>query len=168
MKKKFEDSIYKRFIGFVDTRDEYQKKEINHILAMNTVYTFYLAALFLLVSLAVDTMHHTLTVGTISLFFLLEIMSVYIMTKIRKKGLDHTEWETEDEYQQKLTYLRKKSIFLGVQWGGCMFFMMDFLFPYLKNEMIGINWYSLLIWSFAGALFGMSMYFINKSKLIKV
>lgn len=166
--KKFENALYQRFIGFVDTRDEYQQKEMDHILAMNTIWMFYLMVLLLLVSLAVDTMHHTLTVGTISLFFLLEIMSVYVMTKIRKKGLDNTEWETKEEYQQKISYLRKKSIFSGIQWGSMMLFMVDFLFPYLSNEVIDINWYSLLIWVFAGALFGTLMYFINKSKLTKV
>ncbi|WP_459501900.1 DUF3278 domain-containing protein [Bacillus sp. C1] len=168
MKKKWKEKIYTRFIGAMSERDEYQKQEINKELAIAGVGLWYLNILVMFIMLIVDTMNNTISIGTILIFLVNMISSLYIFQKIEKKKLNDTECATKEEYEEKKKQLRKSSVKQGLTWGVQMFILMSYVFPYLRSEEISISLFNVITYSCAGAFFGLSMYVIGSFNLKKL
>jgi predicted membrane protein len=155
------------FIGAADNRDEYQLREIYKTLAFSGIFLWYLTLLLMFISLIIDTVHNTLNFSTIALFVLTMVYAINVVLKLRKERLDDTDCASLDEYKVKKRHIKKKSIFTGVLWGVFMLVMMQYIFPYLSDGSIDINWWSVLIWCLAGLAFGTIIYWNSVSKLQK-
>ncbi|HHX68093.1 MAG: DUF3278 domain-containing protein [Miniphocaeibacter sp.] len=164
---KFENFLYKRFIGFNNNRDEYQEKEINKKLALGYIFAFYMILVLMMISFIIDTVNHTISFGTVALFLLLEFISLYIFIGIRKNKIDTTECYSQEEYRLAIKKLKKNSLFIGIFWGVSIFLFTEMLSPFLTGENFNIKFFSIIIYSIGGFIFGTIMYFLEKSKLKK-
>lgn len=165
---KLEKNFLKRYIGYLDARDEYQQGVIYKTLAIANMYSFYLLSFFMMVSLIFDSINHKLTFGTFALFFIQQFNAYYILIKLRKSGVDKTEFDDTVTYSTQIKKLRKQNIIAGIQWGFCMFVMMEYIFPTLDGEIINIGLSEIIKWTCGGIFFGGSMYILGKSNLKKV
>jgi hypothetical protein len=163
--KSLDNYLLKRYVGYVNERDEYQKSKIYQTLANANLLTMYLISLFMLISLGWDAMHQQFTLGTILLFLAQQINSYYILFKMRKYQLAHSEFYDEASYQAAAKGLKRKAVWAGANWGIIMFVMMNFVFPALGKEPIHVTWISVAIYVVTGALFGSTMYALARSQL---
>ncbi|WP_051289931.1 DUF3278 domain-containing protein [Paenibacillus massiliensis] len=161
----FEKKMLKHFIGYVEERDEYQQEAIYRILANACLYAFYLATILMLISLIIDTAHHTFSFGTMSLFIVQQFISYFTVNKLKKTGIAETEYDLETDYNNKIYVLKRKSIISGIQWSFSMMIMIEFLFPTIANRTITMNWFSMVVWIIAGAAFGLWVYFQQKKNI---
>ncbi len=168
MKNKWKEKLYLNFIGAMSERDEYQKQEINKELAVAGVLLWYLNMLVMVIMLVVDTIHNTLSIGTIIVFVVNMIYATYLMRNIKKKNLNDTECATKEEYLEKKKKLKIDSLKAGMFWGGTMFILMSYIFPYLRSGEISVSSFNIIIWSCGGAFFGFSMYGIALLNLKKL
>ena len=166
--KILEEKLFQRYIGFIDERDEYQRSVIYETLSKLNMYSFYLINTLMFISLIFDTINHTFTFGTFALLCIQQFNSYYILIKLKKKGVDTTEFYDENSYRKAIKNLRKKSIIAALQWGLSMFILMSYIFPTLEGESIRVNLISVIIWTLAGAFFGLSIYLLAKTKVKKV
>ena len=165
--KKLEEKLFKRYIGFIDERDEYQKSVIYKTLAKLNMYSFYLISILMLISLIFDTINHRFTFGTFALLFIQQFNAYYILIQLRKSGVDITEVYDNITYLKQLKRLKKQSVISGIQWAFFMIIMNNYIFPSLLGENIILNIKSIIIWSLGGLSFGLGLYFIEKVKLRK-
>ncbi|MGM7634437.1 DUF3278 domain-containing protein [Bacillus sp. Hm123] len=168
MKDSWKEKVYSHFIGAISERDEYQKQEINKELAIAGIGLWYLNMLAMLIMLIVDTMNDTISIGTIIVFFVNMIYANYLVWKLKKKGLNDTECATEEEYLQKKRQLKKSGVKAGVLWGFQMFIFMSYISPYLSSGDISVSLFDVILWSCAGAFFGIAMYGLALSNLKKL
>lgn len=166
--RKLEKNLFKHYIGYLEERDEYQQGVIYKTLACVDMYSFYLISFFMLISLIFDSINHKLTFGTFALFFIQQFNAYYIARKLKKSGVDKTEFDDKVTYSLKLKRLRKQAITTGLQWGLGMLVTMEYLFPTLEGEIIDVRLFSVIIWMCGGIFFGWGMYISGKSKLTKV
>lgn len=166
--KALEEKLFKHYIGYLDERDEYQKSIIYNTLAKVNMYSFYLISILMMGSLIFDSINHQFTFGTFALFFIQQFNAYYIFIKIRKSGVDTTEFYDNTTYILQLKRLKKQSMMAGIQWGLWMLIMMEYIFPVLEGEKIEVGLISFVIWTCGGAFFGGTMYLFGKLKLKKV
>lgn len=100
MKIEWKERVYNSFVGTLSERDEYQKQEINKELSVAGIGLWWLNMLVMLIMLLVDTMNHTISIGTIFIFLSNMIYANYLAFKFKKKGLSDTECATKEEYLQ--------------------------------------------------------------------
>ncbi|WP_042274389.1 DUF3278 domain-containing protein [[Clostridium] dakarense] len=165
---KLENKLLKHYIGYVEERDEYQQGIINETLTTANLYTFYLLTICMLVSLIFDSINHKLTFGTFAMFFIQQFNAYYILIKLRKSGVDKTEFDDNATYSTQLKKSKKQTIIAAIQWGFSMLVMMEYIFPTLLGERINIGLFQIIVWICATLFFGTSCYIIAKSKLKKV
>ena len=91
MKIEWKERVYNSFVGTLSERDEYQKQEINKELSVAGIGLWWLNMLVMLIMLLVDTMNHTISIGTIFIFLSNMIYANYLAFKFKKKGLSDTE-----------------------------------------------------------------------------
>ncbi|MEH7461580.1 DUF3278 domain-containing protein [Bacillus thuringiensis] len=168
MKNEWKEKIYLNFIGAMSERDEYQKQEINKELAVAGVLLWYLNMLVMVIMLVVDTIHNTISIGTIIVFVVNMIYVNYLIWKVQKKRLNETECATEEEYLERKKQLKKSGLKAGLLWGFQMFVLMCYIFPYLGSEEISVSLYDVIIWGCGGVFFGLSMYGIGLLNLKKL
>ncbi|RPF50654.1 DUF3278 domain-containing protein [Aquisalibacillus elongatus] len=159
--------LLKQFIGVLDDRDEYQKHEIYKELAFSGIVLWYLSMTLMFVSLVMDTMSNQISLVTVLLFLVNMVYAFMITIRIRKKGLDETDCESEEEYINKIKQLKKSSTLAGVFWGLTMLVLMDYIFPYISTGNITFNAVNLVTWALGGSVFGAVFYFVSKSRLKK-
>lgn len=116
MKIEWKERVYNSFVGTLSERDEYQKQEINKELSVAGIGLWWLNMLVMLIMLLVDTMNHTISIGTIFIFLSNMIYANYLAFKFKKKGLSDTECATKEEYLQHKKKLRKAGLKAGVLW----------------------------------------------------
>ncbi|MES5849433.1 MULTISPECIES: DUF3278 domain-containing protein [unclassified Bacillus cereus group] len=168
MKKKWEEKLYKHFIGAIDERDEYQKQEINKELAFSGMILWYLNMIAMFIMLIVDTINNTMSIGTIITFIINMIYAGYLIRNIEKKKLNDTECTTKEEYLEKKKKLKKQSLKAGIYFSFQMFILMCYIFPYLSSGTISISLFDIIIWSGGGIFFGVSIYLVALSNLKKL
>jgi len=139
MKIEWKERVYNSFVGTLSERDEYQKQEINKELSVAGIGLWWLNMLIMLIMLLVDTMNHTISIGTILIFLSNMIYANYLTFKFKKKGLNETECATKEEYLQHKKTLRKAGLKAGILWGFQMFVFMNYIFPYVGSEEISIS-----------------------------
>lgn len=166
--KRLEEKLFKYYIGYLDERDEYQQSVIYKIIAKVNMYSFYLISILMMGSLIFDSINHRFTFGTVALFFIQQFNAYYISIKLRKSGVDSTEFYDDTTYLLQLKKAKKQAIMAGTQWGLGMLIMMDYIFPALEGEQIRLSLISVIIWTCGGAFFGGFMYLFGKLKLKKV
>jgi hypothetical protein len=166
--KRLEEKLFKHYIGYLDERDEYQQSVIYKTLAKVNMYSFYLISILMMGSLVFDSVNHRFTFGTVALFFIQQFNAYYISIKLRKSGVDETEFYDNTTYLLQLKKLKKQAVMAGTQWGLWMLIMMDYIFPALEGEQIRIDLISVIIWICGGAFFGGAMYLFGKLKITKV
>ena len=88
---KFEKTLLKHNIGYLDERDEYQQGVIYETLATANLYLSYLLIICMVISLIFDGINHSLTFGTFALAALQFGNSCYILNKLKKSGAYETE-----------------------------------------------------------------------------
>lgn len=163
MKNKF----FKRFIGTIEDRDEYQLKEIYKELAFSGILLWYLTLLLMFISLIVDTIHNTLNFLTIALLIVNMIYAINVTSNLRKKRLDDTDCVNIEEYKDKKKQLKKSSTIAGIMWGIFMLVSMQYLLPFLSYGTIDISWSKVLIWVIGGLAFSTIIYWSSVSKIQK-
>lgn len=166
--KRLEEKLFKHYIGYLDERDEYQQSVIYKTIAKVNMYSFYLISILMIGSLIFDSVNHRITFGTVALFFIQQFNAYYILIKLRKNGVDETEFYDNTTYLLQLKKFKKQSVMAGTQWGLFMLIMMDYIFPVLEGEQIRIDLISVIIWIFGGAFFGGAMYLFRKRKITNV
>lgn len=165
---KLEKNLLKRYIGYLEARDEYQQGVINETLTTANIHTFYLLTIFMLVSFIFDSINHKLTFGTFALFFIQLFNACYTVIKLRKSGVDITEFDENATYSTQIKKLRKQIIIVTILWGFYMFIINRYILPTLLGERINIGLFQIVVWICATLFFGVSCYIIAKSKLKKV
>ncbi|PRT33490.1 DUF3278 domain-containing protein [Bacillus wiedmannii] len=158
VKIEWKERVYNNFVGTMSERDEYQKQEINKGLSVAGIGLWWLNMLVMLIMLLVDTMNHTISIGTILIFLSNMIYANYLTFKLKKKGLNDTECATKEEYLQHKKKLRKAGLKAGVLRGFQMFVFMNYILPYVGSEEISISLFDVVLWSCAGGFFGLTMY----------
>ncbi|MDV2582382.1 hypothetical protein [Alkalibacillus haloalkaliphilus] len=81
--------------------------------------------------------------------------------------MDETDCATIEEYKDKKKQIQKASFLAGILWGLFMLIFTEYLFPYLINGEINLSWWNISIWGLGGTFFGITMYWLSKSKLKK-
>ena len=165
MKDSIEKKLLKRFVGYIDDRDEYQQKMIYKILANANMMTFILLMVCMMISFIWDAWHQTVSLGTIFLFLIQQFNSYYVLAKTKKFDVVKTEVFDEETYKKELNKIKKGAILSGINWGISMFAWMEFLFPLILNDPIELKWFNICVWFIASILFGGSMYVVGKGKL---
>ncbi|MGH0592556.1 DUF3278 domain-containing protein [Bacillus pretiosus] len=168
MKLEWKERVYNSFVGTMSERDEYQKQEINKELAVAGIGLWWLNMLVMLIMLLVDTMNHTISIGTILFFLPNMIYANYLTFKFKKKRLNETECATKEEYLQHKKKLRIAGLKAGVLWGFQMFVFMNYILPYVGSEEISISLFDVGLWSCGGIFFGVTMYMIGLLNLKKL
>ncbi|HFK1463023.1 DUF3278 domain-containing protein [Bacillus sp. YAF12_1] len=168
MKIEWKERVYNSFVGTMSERDEYQKQEINKELSVAGIGLWWLNMLVMLIMLLVDTMNHTISIGTIFTFLSNMIYANYLTFKFKKKGLNETECATKEEYLQHKKKLRKAGLKAGVLWGFQMFVFMNYILPYVGSEEISISLFDVMLWGCAGGFFGTTMYLFGLWNLKKL
>lgn len=168
MKKGIKKQLYNNFIGAIDDRDEYQKQEINRELAVAGMGLFSFVIIFMFILLIIDTINNTLSVGTIGLFVIIYLYSLYIIIKLRKNKLNDTECSSEQNYKLMKKSLKKQGVKAGFMWGFFMLVTNTYLLPFLDTGNSNASWFDFILWSVMGSLFGIIMYLFAISKLQKV
>ena len=163
--KQTEQKLLKRFVGFIDDRDEYQQKMIYKVLADANIITFILLTISMMISFIWDAWHHTISLGTIFLFLIQQFNSYYILSKTKKYDVVKTEVFDEETYQKELRKIKRGAIIAGINWGIFMFGWMEFLFPLILHEPIELKWFNVGVWVVTSMMFGGSMYVVGKGKL---
>lgn len=100
MKIEWKERVYNSFVGTMSERDEYQKQEINKELSVAGIGLWWLNMLVMLIMLLVDTMNHTISIGTILVFLSNMIYANYLAFKFKKKGLSDTECATQEKIKK--------------------------------------------------------------------
>ncbi|MEN2465496.1 DUF3278 domain-containing protein [Ornithinibacillus sp. JPR2-1] len=159
------NKMLNHFIGVMDNRDEYQQQEIYRELAFSGMLLWSLSMLLMLVSIVVDTIQNTLSIATPALLVINMIYAFYITLRMRKKGLDSTDCASNEEYKEKMKYLRKKCTYVGILMGLTLLVFNQYLFPYLSTGEMDASWANLFSCVIAGLFFGLVMYWYSKSKL---
>ena len=85
MKIEWKERVYNSFVGTMSERDEYQKQEINKELSVAGIGLWWLNMLIMLIMLLIDTMNHTISIGTILIFLSNMIYANYLTFKFKKK-----------------------------------------------------------------------------------
>ncbi|MDA1586606.1 DUF3278 domain-containing protein [Bacillus cereus group sp. TH230-1LC] len=168
MKIEWKERVYNSFVGTMSERDEYQKQEINKELSVAGIGLWWLNMLVMLIMLLVDTMNHTISIGTILVFLSNMIYANYLAFKFKKKGLSDTECATKEEYLQHKNKLRKAGLKAGLLWGFQMFVFMNYILPYVGSEEISISLFKVVIFICGGGFFGLTMYVIGLLNLKKL
>lgn len=165
---KLETKLLNHYIGYLDARDEYQQSTINQIITTASIYSFYLTSILMLISFIFDATNHKLTFGTFALFVIQQFNSIYIFIRLRKSGVDKTEIDDNIEFSIQLKKLKRQCLVAGLQWGFLMIVFNKFLIPTISGEAINLGLVPILIWVCASIFFGVTMYIIGKSKIVKV
>ncbi|ELC8442534.1 DUF3278 domain-containing protein [Clostridium perfringens] len=160
--------LQKHYIGYIDERDEYQQRVISEILATANIYLSYLIIIALVGSLIFDGINHSLSFGTVALVVLQFINSYYISERVRKSGVNETEFYDGESYDMQIQKLKRQCIMGAFQWGIFVFSATQYIFPWILGEAINIELYQVVIWSIASIIFGTFMYNIGKSKIKRV
>lgn len=161
------NKMLNRLIGVTDDRDEYQLQEIYKELSFSGALMFYLSMALMFICLLVDTFKNTLSIGTTGLLIVNMIYASKVFFRIHKKELDSLECTSEEEYREKIKKLRKGGFQAGLYWGSLMFILNAYILPYLASGLIELTWSNFIIWLCGGIFFGVTMYFIGKSKVKK-
>ncbi|MFA9560157.1 hypothetical protein ACERII_22840 [Evansella sp. AB-rgal1] len=161
------NNILNSFIGVVDDRDEYQRHEIYKELAYSGIVLWHLTMLLMFVSLIIDTIQKTSSFATLALFIINMIYAIMTIIKLGKKNLDETDCASIEEYEEKKKQLKKMSIIGGFQWGLFMIFLLEYVLPYLRNGVLDVSWFNVVVWSIGGMFFGLITYWFSRSKLKK-
>lgn len=99
---KFEKTLLKHNIGYLDERDEYQQGVIYETLATANLYLSYLLIICMVISLIFDGVNHSLTFGTFALAALQFGNSCYILNKLKKSGAYETEVYDDYTYNMEI------------------------------------------------------------------
>lgn len=165
---KFEKTLLKHNIGYLDERDEYQQGVIYETLATANLYLSYLLIICMVISLIFDGINHSLTFGTFALAALQFGNSCYILNKLKKSGAYETEVYDDYTYNMEIKKLKKQCIISAIQWGIFMFFVMTYLWPWILGDPINVGLRQVIAWTIGVTLFGLLCYAISKSKIKKV
>lgn len=165
---KLETKLLKHYIGYEQPRDEYQQGVINETLTTANLYTFYLLTICMVISLIFDSINHKFTFGTFALFFIQQFNSYYVLSKMRKSGVDITEFDDDMDYKEQVKILRNKTIIGAIQWTLWMVVTMGYIFPTLWGDPINMDFTQIMIFICSGVLFGVLCYVFAKGKLKKL
>ena len=165
---KLETKLLKYYIGYEQPRDEYQQGVIYKTLTISNLYTFYLITICMLVSLIFDSINHKFTFGTFALFFIQQFNAYYVLSEMRKSGVDITEFDDDMDYHEQVKILKKRITIGAIRWTLCMFVMMEYMFPTLWGDPIDMSWGQIIKTICSGILFGVLCYVFSKSKLKKI
>lgn len=165
---KLAKTLQKHYIGYIDERDEYQQRVISEILATANIYLSYLLIIALVGSLIFDGVNHSLSFGTVALTLLQVINSCYISERIRKSGVDETEFYDDKSYSMQIKKLKRQCTIGAIQWGIFCFAVMQYMWPWILGEAINIDVSKVIIWSIASIIFGTGIYSMGKSKIKRV
>ncbi|MEN0587867.1 hypothetical protein [Kurthia gibsonii] len=161
------NQIFNHFIGAIDARDEYQQQEIYKELAFTGILLYYVTMALMMISLINDLVQQTVSIMTPILLVVNIGYSALIMKRLNKKEWMATDCATPEEYEINVRRLKRSSTFGGISWGLMMLLWMEYLMPLISREEISFSWIGVIIWGIGGVLFGVTMYFITKSKLEK-
>lgn len=161
------NQIFNHFIGAIDARDEYQQQEIYKELAFTGILLYYMTMALMMISLINDLVQQTVSIMTPILLVVNIGYSALIMKRLNKKEWMVTDCATPEEYEINVRRLKRSSTFGGISWGLMMLLWMEYLMPLISREEISFSWIGVIIWGIGGVLFGVTMYFITKSKLEK-
>lgn len=121
----------------------------------------------MMISLISDLYFEKISIGTLLLLVIQQVMAIYSLVKSKKLNLDTDEVYSPEDYNNKLKTLRFQSLKQGLLWGSIMYVWIEFVFPHLLNEPSNFSWEGILRWSLGGLFFGVVMYFAGKSKIVK-
>ena len=153
-----------RFVGFLGERDEYQEKIIYEVLGNANMLTFALLTIGTLVSFIWDSVHGTISLGTILLLLIQQFNSFYIVLKMKKYKVDQTEFYTQESLDKAIRKVKIKSVWAGIDWGIWMFVWLHIVFPVLWKEPINISWFDGITMIMISGWFGGCMYALARSK----
>ncbi|BAQ56709.1 conserved hypothetical protein [Lactobacillus acetotolerans] len=166
--KNWKNKLMQNYLGYPGKRDEYQKSKINEILANDSMLSYYLIVVLMLISFIWDIMHQTITVGTMLLFVAVYFNSAYLTFKLKKYRVLETEFTNKEKYKAALKNAKYRSFWSGIFFGFTMLVLNCYIFPLLSNEALETGWLVLFksgICLLAGLAFGFCMYFMMKNKI---
>ncbi|UTH13875.1 DUF3278 domain-containing protein [Macrococcus equipercicus] len=161
------DKILPVFVGLETERDEYMRLQGRKIMAYCHVYSFAIVSIAMMISLIADLYFDMISIGTLLLFVIQQIVAIYTLIKSKKMNLDTDEVYSKIEYKEKLKTLRFQALKIGILWGTTMFVWMELVFPHLSGESSNLAIDGVYRWALGGLFFGTIMYFVAKSKIIK-
>src|SRR5699024_9713291 len=126
-------------IGAINNRDEYQRQEIHQQLAFSGILLWGLTMILMMISLVIDTMHHTLTFLTPALLIINMVYAFTTISKLQKKHVLDTDCATLEEYNEKKKYLKRSAILAAVMWSIFMLVCMQYIYPYLSSGAINVS-----------------------------
>lgn len=166
--KKRKEKLFNLFIGVDTNRDEYQLQEIRHILANIAIGLSISNMLLLCILIIVDQVNQATSVGTVGLSIINIISTIYFYIKIGRKGLNETEFTTEEELNQFKKRALYRSLIQGGFLGILVYFITSILLPFILSETFKLNLIDLLKIVVFGTIFiGSILYLIVCLRLKK-
>ncbi|RXE75380.1 hypothetical protein [Enterococcus durans] len=115
------NNIDQKILNFIleckNTPDEREKIEITEILSRCLLHTYVFIALGMIISVIMDRIYFTNSIGTIILILIFLYISGFISIKMRRKSLANINIYTHEEYQKKIKSIKFIGLFNGLYFG---------------------------------------------------
>lgn len=162
--KNNDSTLIKRLIGMTRNMDEREEQVVNSKLALNFAITYWIATLFMVISVFSDAYLNTLSFGSILLLLLVLTMSVLSMVSLKGQGITYQHVESKADYQRALKKLKIQCLNAFIFF--LIFsFILNIAFEILVKHTFIVSWNALLQSLMAGIIFGFASYFVAKSKI---
>lgn len=161
------DKLKPGFLGIDMKRDEYLRQEGNKIMAVGHIYSFFLLGLLMLVSLIWDLLHNTISLATILLFVILQIISIYFIIQSKKINVLSSEAYSPQEYKERLKSYKLQTLKGSLLWGSWMYVWINIINPMIIGDTFHFDWKSLIVLAVGTIFFGITIYWVMKSRLKK-
>ena len=165
------NNIDQKILNFIleckNTPDEREKIEITEILSRCLLHTYVFIALGMIISVIMDRIYFTNSIGTIILILIFLYISGFISIKMRRKSLANINIYTHGEYQKKIKSIKFIGLFNGLYFGIGMFLFMEVIYKYIQNIDVDLNFTKVILYTLFGLPMGVFSYYIQKSKLNK-
>lgn len=146
---------------------ESQEREADGYLAGMAVWNHWLVTVLMLISLLFDTWRHSLSFGSFALLGVQLFSSVYLIVRMRHSTSFDYRGSPDEDLQQTLRKLKKSAVVMGTCWGVMMLLFMQVVLPLVAGDPLRLTPLHVVVWLVAGAVFGVTMYFFMRRRVLK-
>ncbi|MBT9672679.1 DUF3278 domain-containing protein [Secundilactobacillus kimchicus] len=159
--------LFNVFWGIQGNLDEAQQRQLSELSVKGLTFSLVLNTILLLVSFVNDLYNKTFSLGTGLLTALLLITSLYTVILLRKSFVNIYEAASEAEYKRTIYTIKVRSMLQSIIFilALSLTFTVVDLYVFSEGHMVALD---LLICFVTGILFGVTIYFISKTKIKKI
>ncbi|WP_251943071.1 hypothetical protein [Staphylococcus sp. Marseille-Q5304] len=154
----------KRFLGFINDKDERELQIIYSKIVSVFFISFYLTILFAFISICFDAYFKQISLGSILLMVLGFVETLTVMISLRKEDVRDELVTSQHEYRQLLKKIRFQCFISGI-FIVFTYLIFSIVFNLCITKQLQIEGYTLFSSFIAGFVFSFLSYFVAKSKI---